>query len=51
MGAQFTNWWNGEYLQTILTEMVHPLTYTPVATDNSVTCIKINLISNKLQYI
>ena len=51
MGAQFTNWWNGEYLQTILTEMVHPLTYTPVATDNSVTYITINVISNKLQYI
>ena len=34
MGAQFTNFWNGEYLQTILTEMGHPLPDKPVGTGN-----------------
>ena len=50
MGSQFTNFWNGEYLQTTLTGMGHPIPDTPVATDKSVTCITINVLGKKWQY-
>ena len=51
IGAQFPNLQTGEYLQTTLTEMGHPLTFTSVARNKSALSGIINIVSKKWWYI
>ena len=48
MGVQFTNYQTGEYLQKILTDIVHPQTTNPVETNSLVAR---GLINSKIKQI
>ena len=48
IGAQFTDYQNGEYLRTIFMEIGHPQTATPVSTESSEAILLNNIKSEHI---